>query len=85
MAAELRAAGATVILLIGSLAADSPEETGFHAHSHVDIAVAGVDAGVRGRVETRLLDRCRRVVELFRLQDLPESFVRRIRSEGRKL
>lgn len=80
LASLLRRHGAIDVLLFGSLAWG-----GFRSDSDVDVAVSGLDYVTSldaMAAAGRLLDR---PVEVFRLEDLPESFRERILRDGERL
>lgn len=72
--------GATRVILFGSLAWG-----GFHAGSDVDLAAEGIPAEGAGRAEAEVARMLGHPVELFRLEELPESFRLRVLTEGEVL
>ncbi len=76
----LRELGAGQSWLFGSLAWGD-----VHAHSDIDIAVAGLPTGRRGEAEIALARLLGPRLELFWWEDLPADFAARIREDGEGL
>ncbi|GMV43809.1 MAG: hypothetical protein AMXMBFR64_55250 [Myxococcales bacterium] len=72
--------GATRVILFGSLAWE-----GFHAGSDVDLAAEGIPPEIADRAEAEVARLLCHPVELFRLEELPESFRLRVLTEGEVL
>lgn len=80
LAAELRRAGATRVLLFGSLA-----DGFFRAHSDIDIAVSGIPEPVLARLEREWTILADRPVELANLDALLEPLRRRIEESAEEI
>jgi predicted nucleotidyltransferase len=72
--------GARRVVLFGSLAWG-----GFHEGSDVDIAVEGVSDSDAGVAMADASTAAQRLVEIFRLEDLPASFRQRVLRDGLSL
>jgi len=72
--------GVARVVLFGSLAWGA-----FHAEADVDLATEGLAEEEVGLAMAEASEATGRTVELFRLEELPETFRRRILTKGREL